>query len=481
MPQSRTDVDLSMSRTFILQDGEALPAAPVEDAQTLATGIVIDSKYKIISLLGEGGMGSVYLAHHLLLDKDMALKTFRSRHIDQDAARRFELEARAIAKLSHKNIVQVFDFGINDGRPFYTMELLGGDSLVKYINDGSLSLRETLEVFVEVADGLSHAHKAGIIHRDIKPDNIYLGAPKGKAGKISSVKIVDFGIAKLAMEGTIDSSSASDQNLTKVGRIFGSPLYMSPEQSTGLPTDHRSDIYSFGCTLFEAVTGRPPFIGKTSSATLSLHRFDPPPTLAAVAPDRVFPQRLEGLMARLLKKEQAEREQSCVEIRHELARILALLKDRTGATTISPQLPLTSRIELVRQAKTDPILAADRAISKAIKEIPKKAVISTVVAAVVALASLGGLAFWLKDKIFPQPNATTNAKLPVAPSHGFLDIKQSEALQPRGPAAQAARSRPPAKFLVERTDSTRTFKFPSGDNIGILEFDDQKRCRPPMK
>ncbi|MBS1993971.1 MAG: protein kinase [Cyanobacteria bacterium SZAS LIN-3] len=440
-----------MSRTFILQDNGSLLASddPQDSALPLLPGTVIDSKYEIISLVGQGGMGSVYRAHHLFLDKDMALKTFRSRKIDLEASQRFEVEVRAVAKLSHKNIVQVFDFGMTaDGRPFYTMELLTGSSLVKHIARHSLSLRETLEIFKEVAEGLAHAHNAGIIHRDIKPDNIHLGAPTSMAGKISSVKIVDFGIAKLAMESNLE-----DQTLTRAGRVFGSPLYMSPEQSIGQPTDHTTDIYSFGCTLFEAITGRPPFVGKDSSATLACHRLEQPPTLAGVAPDRVFPQRLEALVARLLEKDTKDRFQSFLDVRQEIKRILARLPEGpvSEEASIARQAETSLLSNNAGQAKTDPLIAADRAISRAI-EANRKLILQTTLAGLAGLIVVVG---WLVLKGHSPP-ATTK----TAPAN------------PVNANASSSKPAPIKKYLVRQTATEKIFNFPLGEPIGRLHFHD---------
>jgi serine/threonine-protein kinase len=474
MPEHKADPDQSQSRTFIMLDGLLTPTDPeakAAPAEVLAPGAVIDSKYKVLSLLGQGGMGAVYLVHHQALDKEMALKTYRSRQIEKDAAQRFELEARAIAKLSHKNIVQVYDFGFNEGKPYYTMELLSGATLVKYIDERKLSLRETLEIFIEVADGLAHAHKAGIIHRDIKPDNIYLGPPKGKAGKISSVKIVDFGIAKLAMEGTIDDPNISekdkDQARTRVGRVFGSPLYMSPEQSTGMLTDHTTDIYSFGCTLFEAITGRPPFVGENSRATLALHRMEKPPTLAQMAPDHAFPQRLEGLIARLLKKEKGERIQSCFEIRQELARILALLADSKGLTTSSIATQKNSgQRSFVRQAKTDPLIAADRAFSRVMEERPR----AVIAAASVALSAVLALSLWSAWTVAHLDSDGKNKRTALASSQSTATrtaIELPSAIQ----TARPIESQPPPPFLIEQTKTSKTYRFPPREPIGELHYD----------
>ncbi|MBK9621938.1 MAG: serine/threonine protein kinase [Candidatus Obscuribacter sp.] len=222
------------------------PEPPQSTTAFYKTGDLVDGKYLVKGFLGEGGMGAVYKVHHQFLGIDLALKTFRSAKIDQEAWLRFQREAQAIGKLEHENIVRIYDFGITkEQMPFYTMELLQGEPLSDRIaGEGPLSLKEALRIFTRVASALTHAHHSGIVHRDIKPANIYVSAPNGTNQGI--VKLVDFGIAKLA--------SSKNQELTSVGLIFGSPLYMSPEQAMGGTIDHRTDIYSLGCTIVECLT-----------------------------------------------------------------------------------------------------------------------------------------------------------------------------------------------------------------------------------
>jgi len=285
--------------------------------------MVIDSKYKVVRLIGEGGMGAVYLVHHLLLQKDMALKTFLSQDLSPEAWQRFQREAQAIARLKHRNIVEVFDFGVMEGRlPYYTMSLLEGESLAERLKRvGLMEPSEALTIFLQVAEALAHAHHHNIVHRDIKPANIFLEKSALKNGGPPQVRIVDFGIAKLAEDKSADESQA----LTTVGTIFGSPLYMSPEQSQGLPVDHRSDIYSFGCALFEALTGAPPFIGENAFATLMCHQNNKPARLRSVLPEADLPQRLDNLVASLLAKKPEERYQTFLEVIDELHYCLVAL------------------------------------------------------------------------------------------------------------------------------------------------------------
>jgi serine/threonine-protein kinase len=316
--------DLSLSRTFRMVDGHLaledtfekilqVSSAGLGSKHSLGlTGTVIDSKYKVLSFLGEGGMGTVYLVLHLLLNKEMALKTFRTANLSPDAWRRFQREAQSIGKLTHANIVQVFDFGIGEQNfPYYTMEFLVGESLAGRLERmGRLRTHEALPIFIAVAGGMAHAHRQGIVHRDIKPANIFMEQSKG----LGTPRIVDFGLAKLAESQSLDS-----QSVTAEGLVFGSPLYMSPEQSHGLDTDQRTDIYSFGCSLFHALTGVPPFVGQNALTTVLMHQQEVPPRLVQAAGGRTFPERLEVIVAKLLAKDAKRRYQSFDEVERELS------------------------------------------------------------------------------------------------------------------------------------------------------------------
>jgi serine/threonine protein kinase len=316
---------LSKSQLFDLK-GQIVDVTLNVGSGTLSTGevtrqlneVIIDQKYKIISLLGEGGMGAVYKAQHLMLGKEVALKTFRSPNLTDDSWKRFQREAQALARLSHVNIVQVFDFGVGeDDVPYYTMECLPGESLAdRLAAKGPLPLNQTIRLFLQVCDGLSMAHHKGVIHRDIKPANVFLTTDATLPGKVDLVKIVDFGIAGLA------TSSPDGQRLTTAGKIFGSPLYMSPEQSLGIQLTERSDIYSCGCTIFETLTGRPPFRGDNAFATMLMHQQSPVPQLNDLVEGKPFPQQMNALIAKMLAKEEGERFQSFEEVSTELEDIL---------------------------------------------------------------------------------------------------------------------------------------------------------------
>jgi serine/threonine protein kinase len=287
---------------------------PADNSQVDLVGQIIDQKYKVLALLGRGGMGAVYLAHHLTLDKDVALKTFATTSLPDETKQRFKREARALGKLQHKNIVEVFDFGIaSGGLPYYTMEHLDGESVAERIaRKGPLDTNEAIYVFSELCHGLSFCHKNGVVHRDIKPANIFLKLQSSTSDAIVGVKLVDFGIAALA-----DTAVGEIQNLTAAGTVFGSPLYMSPEQSMGLKVDACSDIYSSGCALFEMLTGKPPFRAATAFATMLCHQEVPAPTLVeagGLESERTYPDWLEELVAELLAKDPAERPRSLTEV-----------------------------------------------------------------------------------------------------------------------------------------------------------------------
>lgn len=323
--------DQEKSQVFVPGRGTVpIPLSTLEPEQLQSTtafyktGDLIDGKYLVTGFLGEGGMGAVYRVHHQFLGIDLALKTFRSAKIDQEAWLRFQREAQAIGKLEHENIVRIYDFGITkEQMPFYTMELLQGEPLSERVaGEGPLSLKEALRIFTKVASALSHAHKSGIVHRDIKPANIYVSAPNGTNQGI--VKLVDFGIAKLA--------SSKNQELTSVGLIFGSPLYMSPEQAMGGNIDHRTDIYSLGCTIVECLTEKTPFEGNTIIETLSMHQQEKPPSLIDLDRGSEYPQRLEGMVRKMLAKSPDDRYQTMEEVQRELEAIPVVASKPQSAT-----------------------------------------------------------------------------------------------------------------------------------------------------
>ncbi len=279
----------------------------------IGPGTIIGGTFKIASIIGEGGMGTVYLAQHRTLPQKFAVKILAQSLVSEQYWQRFQAEAKTLAALKHPNLVNVFDLGIHENSVFYySMDYLDGRNLEDILaDDGPQTLERTIEIFLAVLDGLAYAHRNGIVHRDIKPANIFI-CNKGTSG--AEVKILDFGIAKLV------TGDNTGQELTAVGEIFGSPYYMSPEQCLGNAVDARSDIYSVGCSLFETLTGFVPFEADSSLAIALMHEEDAPPLLADVMSNQL-PTSVDTVIAKCLAKNPRDRYQSAKELAIDLERI----------------------------------------------------------------------------------------------------------------------------------------------------------------
>lgn len=266
-------------------------------------------KYKFLGVIGSGGMGVIYKALMLAVGKQIAVKMMHEHLLTPDAVARFKVEARATGMLSHPYIVRIHDFGTTStGQPFMVMDFVSGKTLADILkNEGALSSRRFIRIFSQVCDALSHAHKRNVLHRDIKPSNIMVVRNDDNE---EEVRIMDFGVAKV-------TGDAEANQLTKTGEAVGSPLYMSPEQSRGKP-DARSDLYSLGCVMYEALTLSPPFEGTSALDTMLLHLNEPPQPMQKVAPDNMIDTRLEAIVQRLLEKDPADRYQTMDELRDEL-------------------------------------------------------------------------------------------------------------------------------------------------------------------
>jgi len=274
-------------------------------------------RYKLLGELGRGAMGVVYKADDPNLDRTVALKTIS---LEKDAdgraeyQKRFMLEAKAAGKLTHPNIVTVYDFGEVDGMAYLAMELLEGTDLRKRVQQGAIPPAESVEIACQVAEGLAYAHQRGIVHRDIKPANIML-PERGAA------KIMDFGLARMRLA----------DHKTSTGIVLGTPRYMSPEQITGQPVDHRSDIFSLGIVLWEMLTGRRLFSGTEMpqvSHSITYDEHEPP---TRVNPE--LPAMLDFVVARALKKDPAVRYQDADEMAADLHTCLAELRSNENTPT----------------------------------------------------------------------------------------------------------------------------------------------------
>jgi DNA-binding NarL/FixJ family response regulator len=289
------------------------------------TDTTFADRYEIISRVGNGGMSVVYKAKHKLLGRLVAIKLLDPLLTsDLINARRFREEALASSLLSHPNLINVIDFGLSEnGEPYLIMDYLSGKSLSELIRQcGTVPVERALNIFIQVCDGLAHAHKQGVIHRDLKPSNIML--LHGESAE--TVKIIDFGIAKML-------SNPKRQHLTQDNEVLGSPTYMSPEQCTSSPLDERSDIYSLGCTIYEALTGDVPLLGKTSLDTMTMHIEKEPAPMSLRKPS--VPKGLDHIVMKALRKEPATRYQTMDEFKEELQRFVDSYKRKAGQEKVA--------------------------------------------------------------------------------------------------------------------------------------------------
>ncbi len=306
-----------------LQDSIALPKVDP------LIGTVIDDRYEVLEVIGEGGMGTVYAVKHKALDRSFALKALRiDLARDGELAERFIREAKATAAIKHPQVVSISDFGaLPDGRPYFVMERLVGQTLAQVTKrGGALPAARASAIAIKVARALAAAHEAGVVHRDLKPENVFL-LGRRDAGPEQDVRVVDFGAAMIV----------GKSRLTKKGIVFGTPFYMSPEQASGGVVDHRADVYALGVIMYEMFTGRVPFEGDSYMGVLTQHMFVEP-----VPPSRLDPKlarelgALETITLKCLEKQPEKRFASMEELALEVEKVVSV--DANGITKVAPYL-----------------------------------------------------------------------------------------------------------------------------------------------
>jgi serine/threonine protein kinase/tetratricopeptide (TPR) repeat protein len=291
------------------EDGGILIAAKKDPA----IGTIIAEKYEIQEVLGGGGMGVVYKAKHLLMQRTVAIKMLLPEVVSNEfALARFQKEAQAASSLNHPNILTIFDFGISEKQqPYLVMDYLKGGTLAETLEKESyLHLQNGISVFIQIASALSHAHQKGVIHRDLKPANIMLVEYEGQG---DFVKIVDFGIAK-----TLSRGDGQSVELTQTGQVFGSPIYMSPEQCRGTHLDARTDIYSMGCVMYRSITGSTPFLGQDALELMYKQVNQKPACFDDVCPHLKIPKNFEDVVMKCLEKDANNRYQTMLDLRKDL-------------------------------------------------------------------------------------------------------------------------------------------------------------------
>jgi predicted Ser/Thr protein kinase len=309
-------------------------------------GREIDGRYRLLSLLGAGGMGFVYLAEQVGLGRRVAVKMlFAERARDEAAVRRFAREARTLASVDHPGIVRVLDYGSGE-HPYIAMELVQGPSLQRIVDGtGALPAGLAVRLVARIAEGLAAAHERGIVHRDLKPGNVHVIVRDDDV----EVRILDFGLALLD-PGRNDVST----RLTRAGLVAGTPEYMAPEQIRGEATDGRTDLYALGVMLFELLVGVPPFAGDNATAIVSAHLQSPIPPLPLSDLERSVRGELDALVRALLAKDPKERPASAADVARTLARIGARLPEvRSVPWVLGPSDPSAPTIDLAAEQASD--------------------------------------------------------------------------------------------------------------------------------
>jgi len=407
---------------FCPKDGTAL--RPKSGGDPLV-GRVIADRYLILARLGEGGMGRVYLAEHVKMNRQCAVKVMNpSLMTDTESLQRFAREASSAARILHPNVAAVFDYGEADKIVYLVMEYVDGESLSTIIaRDGRLEPRRAIDLARQIADGLHAAHELGIVHRDLKPDNVIVA--RTKSGK-EVPKVVDFGIAKALTDSQEDA-------LTRSGLVIGTPEYMSPEQLLGDPVDARADIYSLGCILYQMLTGEPAFAADSREQMIRRRLHEPPPHVRDVLPD--LARRLDTLIVHMLARSPGDRLASAAEARDALDPALALGGwDPATVSDQHPQHPITSAGAHV---PADPSLQPTMPMPK-VRTSPKRIAIGLGIGAVVLF---GGIGLWRLNQSPEKAGPNRTARRDSAAASALpivVDTSNKKSLTAKSDSVKAA-------------------------------------------
>lgn len=408
--------DTGTSAQFCPSCGTALPRVTGNGDPLI--GKVVARKYSVEQCIGEGGMGRVYRARQLVLDKRVVLKVLHQELLsDARTVARFQREARAASRLNHPNSINILDFGVaEDGELFIAMEYVDGHDLHHLLtNEWPLSEPRIIRIVSQVLSALADAHAAGVIHRDLKPENVMVEPRRG--GESDVVKVLDFGIAKI-----VDTAEAGPA-LTRAGFVCGTPEYMSPEQAKGAPLDARSDLYSVGVLLFQLVTRRLPFEADTAVGFATKHLTEPPPPPSRIRPGGCSPE-LEQLILRALSKDPKARPQTAEDFLDAL-NLLPASGSSHDARTARVELPLGATAESARVVHT----ATARTVVSPRPAAKRRVGSWGAAGAGMAVAGLclAGYFFYLRSQPVPKPVAAPapwGLEVPVE----HRDAKRSVAL-----------------------------------------------------
>jgi tRNA A-37 threonylcarbamoyl transferase component Bud32 len=413
----------------------------------LEAGQIIEGKYRIVRLIGEGGMGSVYEGENTFIKRRIAIKVLHAHSVSEETVRRFEREAQAAGCIGSDHILEVLDLGsLGNGDRFMVMEYLDGETLGARMSRGRMNPNDVLLIARQVLVGLRAAHAASIVHRDLKPDNIFI--LREKAGRADFAKIIDFGISKFNALG-------GDMSMTRTGAVMGTPYYMSPEQAQGTQgIDGRSDVYSLGVILYEALAGSVPFDGDTFNELMFKIVLSNPRPLAQVAPN--LDPRLIGLVERAMARDITLRFQSADDMIRALDAYFSGESAEPPPTVASPVAASPGFGNAVAAgAPAAPGLPTGNTWAASHADIPKTSSAPAYIIAAAAVLLLAGGAFAAYQKFGTKPGsaekpqataaATTPAPEPVAPSAAPEASTAAAPVDPPPPAATEAPAAPPAE------------------------------------
>ena len=404
----------------------------------LNTGDLIDDKYRIVRLIGEGGMGAVYEGENIRIHRRVAIKVLHASVAGMaDVVARFEREAQAAGRIGSEHIVEVLDLGsLASGDRYMVMEFMDGDSLSQRIRQrGRMHPSELYPIARQLLDALTAAHNAGIVHRDLKPDNVFL--LRSRRSQADFVKLLDFGISKFG-------GTSSGLSMTRTGAVMGTPYYMAPEQAKGSrEVDHRVDLYAIGVILYEALAGQVPFLADTFNELLFKIVLEQPPPLAELAPD--LDPGFAQIVAKAMAREPAERFQTAHELQQALddwAARMGFSAHSTGAypaSSVAGAPPARTPIETKPLAATPGIWSSTSAGGEPAPDKPKpsRAGLIASIAAIAVVAGGSGVFMLVSGKsATPAPSSVANSG-PEAPPSAL------PAPTPPAPAASVEVSKPP--------------------------------------
>jgi len=321
-------------------------------------GRVIAGRFTVLGRLGAGAMGTVYRAKQARIGREVAIKILRSdRALDEASRARFLREARANSLLTSPNTVTVFDFGADDQGDFYlAMELLEGESLGQRIRrKGRIDAAAAVDTARQALRSLAEAHAKGIVHRDLKPDNLFYARTRTPKATEETVKVLDFGVAKMIHA---DAEIAMNAVETQAGTVFGTPRYMSPEQAQGRTLDTRSDLYSLGVILYQMLTGRPPFTDDDAVVVMARHIKTPPRPMSESAPDAAVPAEIEAVVMKALSKDPNDRPRDAEAMAAELTHALELAGPLASPASSGVRVSITGALASISPAIEEPVVPA---------------------------------------------------------------------------------------------------------------------------